>query len=107
MHDLVAFPTKRDQVGLRVVSLGASPSHMMDVQIPEGSTFLTTPTVAFQDHATQRRIWLWSLSNSSAKPELVVSWFLQDLGNCDGDTFDLKQQTAASADGMFCTPDRI
>ena len=49
MEDLVAFPTKGDQVGLCVVSKGASPSHMMNVQIPEGSTLLTAPTVPFQD----------------------------------------------------------
>jgi hypothetical protein len=49
MQAPVAFPADRNQIGLRVVSKGASPSHMMNVQIFEGSTVLTTPTVAFQD----------------------------------------------------------
>jgi hypothetical protein len=49
MEKLVAFPTKRDQVGLRIVSKGASPFHMVNVQIPERATLLALPTVAFQD----------------------------------------------------------
>ncbi len=49
MENLVAFPTKRDQVDLRIVTKGASPPHMMNVQIPEGSAFLASPTVALQD----------------------------------------------------------
>ena len=49
MQDLVAFPTERDQVGLRVVTKGASPSYMMNIEIVEGSALLAAPTVAFQD----------------------------------------------------------
>ena len=56
MENLVAFPTKRDQVGLGVVTQGASPSHMMNVEISEGSAFLAAPAVAFQDNATQLRV---------------------------------------------------
>ena len=56
MENLVAFPTKGDQVGLCVVSKVASPSHMMNVEISEGSAFLAAPTVAFQDNATQPRV---------------------------------------------------
>jgi hypothetical protein len=52
----VAFPTKCDEVRFHVVTEGAAPSHVVDIEIPEGSAFLTTPTVAFQDHATQRPI---------------------------------------------------
>jgi hypothetical protein len=47
--NLVAFPAKRDQVGLRVVTQGAAPLYMMNVQIPEGSALLAAPTVTFQD----------------------------------------------------------
>jgi hypothetical protein len=42
---LMASPTKRDQVGLRIVAKGPSPFHMMNVQILEGSAVLRTPTV--------------------------------------------------------------
>ena len=61
---MVAFPTKCYEVSLRVVAEGAAPSHVVDIKIPEGSAFLTTPTVAFQDHATHHRIKLRRHSNS-------------------------------------------
>jgi hypothetical protein len=64
VHGLVAFPAKRDQIGLCVISMGASPSHVVNVQIPERSALLTTPTVAFQDGTTQRRIKPRRRSNS-------------------------------------------
>ena len=64
MQHSVAAPAKRDQVGLRVVTEGASPSHVMDIQIPERPTLLAAPTVAIEDHATQRRIKLRRRSNS-------------------------------------------
>jgi len=57
MENLVAFPKKGDQVGLCVVSKVASPSHMMNVEISEGSAFLAAPPVAFQDNATQPRVY--------------------------------------------------
>ena len=56
VQSLMAFPTKRDEVAFRVVTEGASPFDMVNFQIPERSPFLTTPTVAFQSHASQRRI---------------------------------------------------
>lgn len=64
VQSLVAFPTKCYEVLLRVVTEGAAPSHVVDIEIPEGSAFLTTPTVAFQDHTTQRRIKSRRQSNS-------------------------------------------
>ena len=64
VQSLMAFPTKRDEVAFRVVTEGASPFHMVNVQIPERSAFLTTPTVAFQSHASQRRIMPRRRSNS-------------------------------------------
>jgi hypothetical protein len=38
--------------------------HVMDIEIPEGSAFLTTPTVAFQDQTTHRRLKPWYRLNS-------------------------------------------
>jgi hypothetical protein len=64
VQSLVAFPTKCYEVRLRVVTQGASTSHVVDIEIPEGSAFLAAPTVAFQDQATHRRIKLRSRSNS-------------------------------------------
>ena len=64
MQHLVAVPAQCDQVSLRVVTEGTSPSHMMNVQIPERPTLLAAPTVAFQDHATQHRIKPRRRSNS-------------------------------------------
>ena len=59
----MAFPAKRDQVDLGIVTKGASPYYMMNIEIFEGSTLLTTPTVALQNHATQLRIRSWRRSN--------------------------------------------
>jgi hypothetical protein len=56
VQSVVALPTKCYEVRLRVVTEGAAPSHVVDIEIPEGSAFLTTPTVALQNHATQLRI---------------------------------------------------
>jgi hypothetical protein len=64
VQGLVAFPAKRDQIGLCVISTGASPSHMVNVEVPEGSAFLTAPIVAFQNHSTQFRIKPRRRSNS-------------------------------------------
>ena len=64
MQDLVAVPTKRDEVGLRVVTESASPSHVVNVKVPERSTLLAAPTVALQNDATQLRIKSLRRSNS-------------------------------------------
>src|SRR6266852_9129557 len=56
VQNLMAFSTKRDQVGLYVVTKGASPPHIMNVQIPERSTLLTAPTITLQDFSMQPRI---------------------------------------------------
>ena len=52
----MAVPAKRDQVSLRVVTEGASASHVVNVQISGRSALLAAPTVAFEDLATQLRI---------------------------------------------------
>jgi hypothetical protein len=49
VQDLVAFPAKRDQVGFGVVTQGAAPSDVVNIEVLGGPTFLTAPTVAFQD----------------------------------------------------------
>jgi len=64
VENLVAFPTKRDQVRLRVVTKGAAPSDVVNIEIPRASTFLTAPTIAFQDFPTQPRILPRRLSHS-------------------------------------------
>jgi hypothetical protein len=56
MQHLVAVPAQCDQVSLRVVTEGASPSHMMNVQILERSTSLAAPTIARQDLLAQLSI---------------------------------------------------
>jgi len=60
----MAVPAKRDQVSLRVVTEGASASHVVNVQISGRSALLAAPTVAFEDLATQLRILLRHRSNS-------------------------------------------
>jgi hypothetical protein len=47
VHNLVAFSTKGNQVGLSVVTHGAAPFHVVNIEILRASTFLTAPTVAF------------------------------------------------------------
>ena len=44
-----AFPTKRDQVDLFVVTKCATSSHVVNVEILRASTFLTAPTITLQD----------------------------------------------------------
>ena len=56
VQKLVAFPTKRDQVSLSIVTKGAAPFDVMNIEIPSASTFLTAPTIAFQNFSTQPRI---------------------------------------------------
>ena len=56
MQDLVAFPTKRDQVGLYVVAKGAAPSHVVNIEVLGASTYLAAPTVTLQDFSMQPRI---------------------------------------------------
>jgi hypothetical protein len=53
---LVAFPAKRDQVGLYVVAKGAAPSHVVNIEVLGASTYLTAPTVTLQDFPIQPRI---------------------------------------------------
>jgi hypothetical protein len=53
VQNLVAFPAKRDQVGLRVVTKGATPSDVVDIEIPRASTLLTAPPIALQDFPSQ------------------------------------------------------
>jgi hypothetical protein len=61
---LVAFPAERDEIRLRVVTESASPSHVVNVQIPKRSALLAAPTVALQNDATQHRIRALRRSNS-------------------------------------------
>ena len=77
---LVAVPAQCDQVSLRVVTEGASPSHMMNVQIPERSAFFAAPTIAFEDRATQHRIrdGRYSDSRPLSQDGSLISLFLQD-----------------------------
>jgi hypothetical protein len=56
MQNLVAFPAKRNQVCLYVITTGAAPSDMVNIEILQASTFLTAPVIAFQDFPTQPHI---------------------------------------------------
>jgi hypothetical protein len=49
VQNLVALPAKRDQIGLCVVTQGAAAYQVVNIEILGASTFLTPPTVAFQD----------------------------------------------------------
>ena len=91
MPDLVAFPAKRDQVGLGVVTQGAAPSDVVNIEIPGASTFLAAPTIAFQDFRdAASHIASGAVSNSQlvfAKLELFMSPCLCRtplLRNCRG-----------------------
>lgn len=52
----MAFSTERDQIGLCVFAKGTSPFHVVDIEIPSGPTFLTTPTISLQDFSSMLRI---------------------------------------------------
>jgi hypothetical protein len=56
VKNLMALPTKRDQVGFCIIANSAPPCHMMNVEIPRASTALTAPTISLQDFAAQQRI---------------------------------------------------
>jgi hypothetical protein len=64
VQKLVAFPTKRDQVGFSIVTKGAASSHVMNIEIVGAATSLTAPTISLQDFSTQRRVRLSCQSNS-------------------------------------------
>jgi hypothetical protein len=53
VQKLVAFPAKRDQVGLGIVTKAAAPSQVVNIEILGASTFLTAPTITLQDFSTQ------------------------------------------------------
>ena len=60
----MALPTKGDEVGSASSPRGASPSHVVNIKVSDGSAFLTPPTVAFQDGTMQHRIKPRHRSNS-------------------------------------------
>ena len=64
VQKLVAFPAKRDQVGLCIVTKSAAQSQVVNIEILRASTFLTAPTITLQDFSTQPDIQLGRLSNS-------------------------------------------
>jgi hypothetical protein len=77
MQNVMARPTKRDQVGLRVVTKGAAPCYVVNIEVLEASTFLTAPTITLQDFSTQHRIYAGHLSNSrpfSHSRIILVAW---------------------------------
>lgn len=77
MRYLMACPTKRDQVGLRVVTKGAAPCYVVNIEVLEASTLLTAPTITLQDFSTQHRIYAGRLSNSrpfSQSRIIHVAW---------------------------------
>ena len=64
MHCLVAFPAKRNQISLDVVTKCATPSQVVNIEILEAATYLTAPVVTHQDFFTQPRIRDGRYSNS-------------------------------------------
>jgi hypothetical protein len=57
VQNFVAFPTKRDQVSLQILSKSTSPSQVVNIEILEAATNLTAPVIALQDFFTQPWIW--------------------------------------------------
>jgi hypothetical protein len=55
VQHLVAFPTKRDQVGFQVLSKGTAPSQVVNIEILEAATYLTAPVIARQGLLAQPR----------------------------------------------------
>jgi hypothetical protein len=49
----MAFPAKRDQVDLSVVTKGAAWFDVVNIEILGASTVLTVPTISFQDFSAQ------------------------------------------------------
>jgi hypothetical protein len=64
MRTLMAFSAKRDQVDLCVLTEGAPPSHVVNIEILRASAMLTPPSIAFQDFSTQLRVEFWRHLNS-------------------------------------------
>ena len=56
VQNFVAFPAKRNQIRLDVVTKCAAPSQVVNIEILEGATHLTAPVVTQQDFFTQLRI---------------------------------------------------
>ena len=49
VQNFVAFPTKRDQVGFKILSKCATSSQVVNVEILEATAYLTAPVIALQD----------------------------------------------------------
>jgi len=64
MHCLVAFPAKRNQISLDIVTKFATPSQVVNIEILEAATYLTAPVVTLQDFFTHPRIRNGRKSNS-------------------------------------------
>ena len=64
MHCLGAFPAKRNQISLDIVTKCATPSQVVNIEILEAATYLTAPVIVHQDFFTQPRIRDGRYSNS-------------------------------------------
>jgi hypothetical protein len=53
----VAFPAKRNQISLDIVTKRATPSQVVNIEILEAATYLTAPVIALQDFLSQPRVW--------------------------------------------------
>jgi hypothetical protein len=66
---LVAFPAKRDQVGLSIVTKGAALYDVVNIEILGASTFLTAPTITYP--RTGRNLVLVSFEMKAVQPRRV------------------------------------
>jgi hypothetical protein len=64
VQDSVAFPAKRNQVGLDIITKGAAPSQVVNIEIRRTSTPFTAPTITLQDFSPQPRVQHGRLTNS-------------------------------------------
>jgi hypothetical protein len=107
---LVAFPAKRDQVGLGIITKAAAPSQVVNIEILGAFTFLTAPTITLQDFSTQPDIYPRRLSNSRSflrselfmVPALCRSRLLRSCGGIQ--QVPPKRGKTTSRSGSTCSP---
>jgi hypothetical protein len=98
VQNFVAFPTKRDQVSLQILSKSAAASQVVNIEILEGATYLTAPVVTHQDFFTQLRIRDGRYSNSRPLSQDGVAHLAFSAGS-DGPHVAAEQPMAAEHSG--------
>ena len=105
VQNLVAFSTKRDQVGLCVVTKGTAPSYVVNIEILGASTLLTAPTITLQDLRAPLRIRLGAFSDP--RPFLLKHAISSNSVQADGSSHvrrsaAFESDELAISDSRFC-----